>query len=578
MNRNRIRSCIEDLGCTARLTDGASKLVVEFIVQGRSVVLYHPFPDELLRAPQFYLQKGHGFGKLAHVLTTEDSEFGEVCIADSLSTVVNTGRPELAYRDTVAKHVELLTRLIEDPAYNREEQLREFDAHWKILCSGSGSITNELFVAWEGNEVERLQVRLPRKTKSGSGLDIRPPSAVADTSVFHLRPKSPKRNKAVRRARRIDHNAVGMRLTHLDPAPATKREVVAWFFDIADRIDCDGRRELERLHRGKGRDYWVIFSAPIPDGEAMFAIHWRRRSKGGLPRSVDEAEAGQWDARPYRVRALSRASLIPRGGGSLDLSNKSVLLVGCGSVGGDLAMRLTSAGVGRLTVSDTDKLSEENLYRHILSMNHIGRQKAEALAHDIGRKHPWAKVESWNRSLECLREPAALKQFDLIVIAVGSPNVERAFAEFCLEESLSVPVINCWLEGYGIGGHAILVVPGTKGCWHCAYVDPETLTPSLLPNLHFLAPGQTVMRDQGGCGTQFLPYSGIAAGYTAAMSADLAVRFLQGHVTTSSKISWKGSDMEANRQRLSVTWRFRHFTESLQILPLHDENCDFCGA
>ena len=86
------------------------------------------------------------------------------------------------------------------------------------------------------------------------------------------------------------------------------------------------------------------------------------------------------------------------------------------------------------------------------------------------------------------------------------------------------------------------------------------------------------MRNQGGCGTQFLPYSGIAAGYTASIAADLAVRFLDGEVAKSSKVSWKGSDREARRASLSVTWRYRHFAHSLCILPLHDRNCDLCGG
>ena len=86
------------------------------------------------------------------------------------------------------------------------------------------------------------------------------------------------------------------------------------------------------------------------------------------------------------------------------------------------------------------------------------------------------------------------------------------------------------------------------------------------------------MRNHGGCGTQFLPYSGIAAGYTAAIAADLAVRFLEGQVAHSSKVSWKGSDAEARRAASTVTWRYRHFAESLRILPLYDENCDLCGG
>ena len=170
-----------------------------------------------------------------------------------------------------------------------------------------------------------------------------------------------------------------------------------------------------------------------------------------------------------------------------------------------------------------------------------------------------------------------LRLFDLVMIAIGAPTVERVFAQYCREKLIDAPVLNCWLEGYGIGGHAILGLPGTKGCWHCAYVDQDTLGRGLASNLNFLEPDQVVMRSQGGCGAQFLPYSGIAAGYTASVAADLAVRFLAGEVATSSKVSWKGSDVEARRASLDVSWRYRHFTKSLQILSLHDRNCDLCG-
>ena len=231
-----------------------------------------------------------------------------------------------------------------------------------------------------------------------------------------------------------------------------------------------------------------------------------------------------------------------------------------------------------MTVSDPDKFSEENLYRHVLSVTDIGLFKTEAVAREVALRHPWAEVRPQRHRLEELRDPTVLQSFDLVVIAIGSPTVERMFAEYCHEAALSVPVMNSWLEGYGIGGHAILAMPRAKGCWHCAYVDPTTLARGLTPsNLNFLKPGQPVLRNHGGCGTQFLPYSGIAASSTATMAADLAVRFLTGDVATSSKVSWKGNHAEAMRMCAEVTRRYRHFCESLRILPLHDANCDFCG-
>ena len=569
LDRERIRSCVAQLGHNARLTEAGSKLTVGFDVGGRTVTLVHTFPDELLRLPKFNLAGGQGFARFAHVLSDGNDYSGEVCVADTTSTAVNTDLPELAYRDTVEKHVRLLTRLIEDPEYNRVEQLREFEAHWEILCRDMPKERAELFVVWDGREVAGLQVKQPRVT-SGPDLrtahiafaDAKEPASVVATADWA--------------SRRTVGKALALPLSRVEPAPATLEELPAWYFRAVRQADNAGRRELRRLQKKNVRDYWLVFSAPVPDGETMFAIRWHSRSVGPLPASIVAAETRGWMARPLRVRSLSRHSLVPRGGGSLDLATRSVLLVGCGSIGGELALRMASAGVGRLTVSDHDRFLEENLYRHVLSVPDIGRFKSEALAGRIEQQYPWADVTPWDRRLEDLRDPAVLQRFDLVVIAIGSPTVERVFAEYCRREAVAVPMINCWLEGFGIGGHGILAIPGEKGCWHCAYVDPQTLTRGLSSNLNFLQPGQVVMRNQGGCGTQFLPFSGIAASRTATMASDLAVRLLSGEVATSSKVSWKGCDAEATRATLKFTRRYRRFDESLRVLPLHDPNCDLC--
>ena len=385
MNRDRIQSCIAELGHDVRLTQGDSKLIVEFAVGSQTAMLSHTFPGEFLSLPRFDLVGGHSFGKLAHVLTDGNGNSGEVCIADQSSTVVNTDQPELAYRDTVQEHVRLLTQLIEDSAYNQEELLREFEAHWKVLCVNAAGRRNELFVAWDGDRSEGLQVKSSR-TDSGTDLYTRP---VALAGMLANDPRSASvRDGAGWERRQAVGKALAARLDGLDPAPATQRELLEWYFRVVTRIESAGRHELERLHRTNSRDYWLVFSAPIPDGETIFALHWHAPSKSGLPATVEEADAGRWKATAYRVRSLSRGSLVPRGGGSLDLKSKSVLLVGCGSVGSDVALQLTSAGVGQLTISDPEEFSEENLYRHTLSVKDVGRLKSQALVEEIARKHP----------------------------------------------------------------------------------------------------------------------------------------------------------------------------------------------
>ena len=572
MNREHILSSLREAGFDVQLTPDTSALSLAFSVGERRITLVHPFPSDLLRPPQFWLTGGYE-DQLGHVRTERNGEPREVCIGDPESTAVNTDRPEQVYLETARQHVDLLTRLIKDKTYNRSEQLREFDAHWEMLCCDAEGGSDELFVVWDGNEVERLEVLKPLQVTSGS-----------DLQNTHIALPSPRRPESVCLAaesekRRIVGKALGVRLGSVEPAPMTRGELAAWYFSAISQADSTGCHECQKLYEKKRRrDYWLVFSAPIPDGETLFAIRWHSRVAGPLPWSQAEAKAGGWTASPYRVRSLSRRSLVPRGGGSLDLRTKSVLLVGCGSVGSELALRLTSSGVGRLTVTDSDVFSEQNLYRHVLSVMDVGRPKAKVLAREVALRHPWAEVTPWSMRLEKLRVPALLEPFDLVVIAIGSPTVERIFAEHCRQEALEVPVMNCWLEACGIGGHAILSIPGTKGCWHCAYVDPKTLTRGLTSNLNFLKPGQVVMRNQAGCGAQFLPYSGIAAGCTATMAADLAVRFLTGEVETSSKVSWKGRDSEVTDASLEVTWRYRHFADSWRISPLHDRNCDLCSG
>ena len=570
MNHGHIRSRLEAEGLDAELTADRSTLFLTFKVGEKQVKLVHVFPDELLRTPKFLLANGHD-GQLAHVGVDHDAGLGVVCIDDPGSTAINTDCPDQVYVETVQEHINLLTRLIDEPEHNRAELLREFDAHWAILCRKPAGGHHELFVEWDGHGVETLQVK-PPQANQGSDLrkrhiafaSARPPESVWDIAELETR-----QNVGM---------ALGVPLDDVDPPPAAREELLAWYFSTTRQVDRMGHREWRLLKRKGRRNYWIVLSAEIPDGETMFAIHWSSSARGPLPSSEEDAGAGQWTLTPYRVRSLSPASLVPRGGGSVGLREKSVLLVGCGSIGSELALMLTSAGLGQLTISDPDTFSEENLYRHVLSVKDIGQLKSEALASEIALRHPWAEVRSCRRRLEELRDPAVLQPFDLVVVAIGSPTVERVFAEYCRKEELHVPVMNSWLEAYGIGGHAVLAVPPQRGCWHCAYVDPNTLGRGLTSNLNFLQPGEVVMRNHGGCGTQFMPYSGIAAGCTATMAADLAVRFLVGEVATSSKVSWKRDDGLPTPDTLKMTRRYQCFAKSLRILPLYDENCDLCSG
>ena len=572
MKPEEICNHLTSIGYNACLTGDQTVLTAEFRAGGQSVSLVHRFPDELLGLPKFCLVGADRCGKLAHVIVDRTTGLGVVCVAEADSISVNVDVPELAYEASLDRHIRLLSRLFEDPDWNRRELLREFQTNWGFLCKQFGKDAGDIYVAWDKDDVDFLQVRAPKRN---SGISVQEIHFALTEDLAN-----DKRLEVVRRcagwsSRPLVGKGILLHLNNLQPAPSKVEELLPWYVEAIHRIDERGCRALSRLRKQPGKMYWSVFFAEIPGGVTSFAIHLHSQNKGRLP--VSEEEAQGWTLSPYNVRSLSRDSLVPRGGGSVKLAEKSVLLVGCGSVGSEVAHRLTSAGIGNLTITDSDVFSEDNLYRHTLCVRDIGFLKSMAVAVDLQLKHPWVDVVWRKDRLEDLRDPETLEQFDLIMVAIGSPTVERVFAEYCREHCIEVPVINCWVEAYGVGGHAILDVPGMKGCWHCAYVDPDTLGRGLASNLNFLEPNQALTVTHGGCGIQFLPYSGIAAGLTATMTSDLCVRFLKGDIRTSSTVSWKGSSVEAEERGFKLTYRYRHFAEPLTVRPLHHQDCDLCS-
>ena len=572
MNPEHIRNYLTSLGYDACLAPDCSSLFVTTSTGGETLTIAHRFPAELLAAPRFSLVGIDSARQLAHVIVDPDTRVGSICFAESDSLSVNVDVPQLAYAESLRRHIALLQKAITDPDWNRAELVREFYVYWERLCLRAGTEKIPIFVAAGVNGVGQLQMKSPEK---GAVFSIRANHFALTQDLTDGPTLEPMRRYAGWKSRPTVGKAMLLRLSEIEPAPALIDDLPLWYSRAISSLDAESQQQFDHLRRVHAKNFWLVFLACVADWSTWLAIHFRSEKKGKLP--TTEGEMSGWTIEPHRVKTLSRESLVARGGGGLELRQHSVLLVGCGSVGSELAARLTSAGVEQLVISDPENFVEANLYRHTLSLLDLGMPKTSAIAQELGLRQPWANVEARYTRLEDLRSPDELRNFDLVVVAIGSPTIERVFRNFVLAADVRIPVINCWVEGYGIGGHAILCVPESKGCWHCAYVDPDTLGRGLASNLNFLAPNQDIATVRGGCGDQFLSYSGIAASYTATMTADLAVKFLERAVTTSSKVSWKGSSSVAEKEGLKVTHRFRCFGDSLTILSLHNAECDVCS-
>lgn len=107
------------------------------------------------------------------------------------------------------------------------------------------------------------------------------------------------------------------------------------------------------------------------------------------------------------------------------LSDKRVLVLGCGGIGTHLAWHLLSMGVGHITLLDFDTVEVSNLNRQLLfdSLD-AGQKKTEVLKNKLLRIKPDADIKTIDLKIDSpktLDGVCCASQYDLIIKALDTP-------------------------------------------------------------------------------------------------------------------------------------------------------------
>lgn len=257
-----------------------------------------------------------------------------------------------------------------------------------------------------------------------------------------------------------------------------------------------------------------------------------------------------------RVTPVYRAFLHTRTSGSKAslLANLHVAIAGCGALGGQLAVHLAQAGVGRLTLLDDDVLSWQNVGRHVLDGSWVGERKSKALEKAIHRRFPDAMVtgfaESWERHRS--RNGEAFQRADLFISVTGNVSGNRYLDELSAVGDAPAMLFG-WIEPFGVAAHAVLCFPGGR-----RLVDISDAYGRLLEPVADVESAPDLPREPA-CGAFYQPYSSLSALPGVALLAELAVDALLERTSTSIHRVWVGSADEFARNGLSIhpTWHTR---------------------
>jgi len=163
--------------------------------------------------------------------------------------------------------------------------------------------------------------------------------------------------------------------------------------------------------------------------------------------------------------------------GGNTLQNKVILVAGCGTIGGFIASYLAKLGAGmgsrgKLILADTDILLPENIGRHLLGMDLLLVNKAQALTSYLRGQLPHLNIQA--RPVD-VREVAELINCDLLIDATGDEAVSAWLNTKVIERRRThknyPSVVFSSIAGAGITAQAFLVDSPDLACYRCLWVE-----------------------------------------------------------------------------------------------------------
>ncbi|MCP1560159.1 hypothetical protein E4V01_01525 [Methylorubrum sp. Q1] len=250
-------------------------------------------------------------------------------------------------------------------------------------------------------------------------------------------------------------------------------------------------------------------------------------------------------------------------GSMINLTDKRILLIGCGTIGGFLAQQLAQcgagAGQGYLSLVDSDVLSTGNLGRHLLGVPYLGRNKAEACAEFLLEQLPPLAIESYAGNV--LTQKLSWDRYDLVIDATGEEALSLALNEHAVQSRPSSPPhLFVWLLGNGAIAQCLMTGEPERACLKC--LKPELAGP---PRYRALRPGSSLETISNlGCGdAEYIPFPVSRSVAAAALACELTIDWVNGNA--------------GNRFR-SLTLDSRRAFQVQNGSPTYLNACPACGV
>lgn len=525
------------------------------------VVLPPHFPDV---TPDIFMATPPENGQIAHV-----DRNGKICIVPSTGTLLDSDRPQAIVTNAIELAINVLGSRSSDSQVT--EIADEFSAYWEahtephVLSLCDYDDPGGRIAALQTNSTEWVLASDERRVREWAQAIGAIESEVDEGFLIRLHklPELPRRDLL------------------------TLRDLLAI---VRQHGDVEQSQRLLRWLKEHGEPAIVLLMAPHRNAAQL--VVFACRVPAPLPAALPTIEAGFRPGRsppalriarmmsaPIERPVVRRADprfLIERAGGDPSYVGRSVIVVGCGSVGSYVAHGLASFGFGRLTLIDPEVMALENVFRHVLGAESVGTPKANALAATLKRSFPHLDVRPYAMRFEdALDRNENFVGTDVLILATGDATLERRL------NRLLHAFANClhvWVEPLGLGGHVVSSLQTQPGCYECLFRRDDRS--GLVNMASFAAPGQPFQRTLAGCGGTFTPFGALDAQQMANIAVRETARMSHGSSYSPCITSWCGSKNLFTRDGFQLSERGKNAAEDsfTRFVDFAQPSCIVCKS
>ena len=162
---------------------------------------------------------------------------------------------------------------------------------------------------------------------------------------------------------------------------------------------------------------------------------------------------------------------------SRDMLDKSVVIVGCGSVGSLIALELTRAGVGNFFLIDSDMLSYHNLCRHQCGIPDVGRYKVDAVEERILQINPSSSVKKHVGIIEAVSKDEFEEFCNSDTLIIGcADNREGDLYANKIAKNFKCSFLSIGLMKRAFAGEIFYSLYNSAPCYNCLYEAREDVS------------------------------------------------------------------------------------------------------